>query len=70
MDDLQQSEGDGSAYRNKYYIRYIRGKKKIVTVRACGNGARRKNCERNYIQKEKGPLESQERDGWIMLKMI
>jgi len=39
----------------------------------CGKSARRKNFgkKKNRIsQKEKGPLESQERDGCTMLKTI
>jgi hypothetical protein len=42
-------------------------------VRTSGKNVRRKNSEDRGLgisQKEKGPLERQERNGWTVLKMI
>jgi hypothetical protein len=66
MEDPQHSRTDEYVWRTRYYRRHQKGK--YIMVKTCGNNVRRK-CLR-ISQKEKGPLESQERDDWTMLKMI
>jgi len=66
MEDPHHSRADGYVWRTRCYLRLQKGK--YIMVRICGNNVRRK-CLR-ISQKEKGPLENQERDDWTMLKMI
>jgi hypothetical protein len=60
-----------SVQRSRYYL--INWDGKITMVRTCRKNAKRINYEESiqkYSSKKKGPLESQEGDGWTMLKMI
>ena len=44
-----------------------------MIVKTCGNNARRQNYKGSVLRmshKEKGPVESQEQDGWMRLKMM
>ena len=66
MEDPHHSRTDEYAWRTRYYLKDQ--KVKYIMVKTCGNDVRRK-CFR-ISQKEKGPLENQERGDWTILKMI
>jgi hypothetical protein len=62
------NSGEGTDQKVQFLMFVIISEKKYIMVKTCGNYVRRK-CLR-ISQKEKDPLESQERDDWTMLKMI
>ena len=66
MGDPHQTRVDGCVQRNRHNLRNQK-KRKNMMVRTCVKNVRKKELWRKRLkifQKEKGPLEGQERDGW------